>query len=137
MYNTILDNNAEEIIRKHGESDFPNECVGFLYGSENQGNRTIELAIPIANSKEGDQRRRFEISPIDYIKAEQYALIHQTTLLGVYHSHPQHPAKPSEHDLKQALPFFSYIIVSVMDGQSDLLTSWRLNETDNIFEQEF
>ncbi|MCO5230970.1 MAG: M67 family metallopeptidase [Chitinophagales bacterium] len=137
MYNTLLDKSAEEIIRKHSEKDFPNECVGFLYGTEIQGKRTIELAIPITNSKEGDQRRRFEISPIDYIKAEQYALIHQTTLLGVYHSHPQHPAKPSEHDLKQALPFFSYIIVSVMDGQSNLLTSWRLNETDNIFEQEF
>jgi proteasome lid subunit RPN8/RPN11 len=62
------------------------------------------------------------------MKAEQYALLYDTTLIGVYHSHPQHPAIPSEHDLKQALPFFSYIIVSVLDGKSDNLFSWRLNE---------
>lgn len=137
MYHTTLDPEAEQVIREHGEKDFPNECVGFLYGKEENGVRQITIARPIANSKEGDQRRRFEISPIDYMKAEQYALIHQTTLLGVYHSHPQHPAIPSEHDLKQALPFFSYIIVSVMDGKSDKLTSWRLSEETQQFESEF
>lgn len=136
MYNTTLDKTAEQVIRDHGENDFPNECVGFLYGSEKDGQRFIELARPIINSKEGDQRRRFEISPIDYMKAEQYALINNTTLIGVYHSHPQHPAIPSEHDLKQALPFFSYIIVSVLDGKSDKLTSWRLSETERKFRQE-
>ena len=136
MYSTTLDKTAEQVIREHGESDFPNECVGFLYGSEKSDVRTIELAKPIINSKEGDQKRRFEISPIDYIKAEQYALLNNTTLIGVYHSHPQHPAIPSEHDLKQALPFFSYIIVSVLDGKSDKLTSWRLGEEECKFESE-
>lgn len=137
MYQTILNPQAEKIIREHGEKDFPNECVGFLYGYEKDGKRHIEQAQPIVNSKEGDQRRRFEISPLDYMKAEQYALINDVTLLGVYHSHPQHPAIPSEHDLKQALPFFSYIIVSVMDGKADKLFSWRLSETENKFEKEF
>lgn len=137
MYSTTLDQTAEQIIREHGEKDFPNECVGFLYGTEKDGIRTIELARPIINSKEGDQKRRFEVSPIDYMKAEQYALLNDTTLIGVYHSHPQHPAIPSEHDLKQALPFFSYIIVSVLDGKSDKLFSWRLNEAGDEFEQEF
>ena len=137
MYSTTLNPIAEKIIREHGEKDFPNECVGFLYGTEKDEIRTIELARPIINSKDGDQRRRFEVSPIDYMKAEQYALLNDTTLIGVYHSHPQHPAIPSEHDLKQALPFFSYIIVSVLDGKSDKLFSWRLNETGEKFEQEF
>ncbi|HUH74127.1 MAG TPA: M67 family metallopeptidase [Chitinophagales bacterium] len=137
MYSTTLDPTAEQIIREHGEKDFPNECVGFLYGTEKDDVRHIELARPIINSKEGDQKRRFEVSPIDYMKAEQYALLNDTTLIGVYHSHPQHPAIPSEHDLKQALPFFSYIIVSVLDGKSDKLFSWRLNETGDEFEQEF
>lgn len=137
MYSTTLDQTAEQIIREHGEKDFPNECVGFLYGTEKDGIRNIKLARPIINSKEGDQKRRFEVSPIDYMKAEQYALLNDTTLIGVYHSHPQHPAIPSEHDLKQALPFFSYIIVSVLDGKSDKLFSWRLNEAGDEFEQEF
>ena len=137
MYNTSLNKDAEKIIREHGERDFPNECVGFLYGHEKDSQRFIEEARPIANSKAGDQRRRFEISPLDYMRAERYALENKTTLIGVYHSHPQHPAQPSEHDLKQAVPFFSYIIVSVMDGKSDKLTSWRLSETEFQFEPEF
>jgi proteasome lid subunit RPN8/RPN11 len=137
MYSTTLNPTAEQIIREHAEKDFPNECVGFLYGTEKDGVRNIELARPIINSKEGDQKRRFEVSPIDYMKAEQYALLNDTTLIGVYNSHPQHPAIPSEHDLKQALTFFSYIIVSVLDGKSDKLFSWRLNDAEDKFEQEF
>ncbi len=137
MYHTELDPGAESIIRTHAEETFPNECVGFLYGSEKNGRRFITEARPIQNSKEGDQRRRFEVSPLDYMRAEQYALTHKTTLIGVYHSHPQHPAVPSEHDLRQALPFFSYIIVSVIDGVSKELYSWRLSENENKFENEF
>ena len=136
MYHTTLEENAENVIRNHGEEAFPNECVGFLYGYEIDGKRVINFANPINNSKDGDQRRRFEVSAKDYMKAEQYAIINNTTLLGVYHSHPQHPAIPSEHDLNPALPFFSYIIVSVLDGKSDKLYSWRLMETERKFEEE-
>lgn len=126
---------AETTMRNHAESDFPDECAGFFYGKEINGQRLIERAEPVVNSKEGDKRRRFEISPIDYMKAETFALRNQLTLLGVYHSHPQHPAIPSEHDLKVALPFFSYIIVSVMDGKVDHIRSWQLNE-QGAFEEE-
>jgi len=136
MYHTFILPDAEQVIREHGEKDFPDECVGFLYGTDSAGERIIRQAIPIKNSKEGDKRRRFEISPLDYMRAETYALTHQTTLLGVYHSHPQHPAIPSEHDLKQALPFFSYIILSVLDQKADIIRSWRLNEASHSFEEE-
>ena len=88
------------------------------------------------NAKEGDKRRRFEISGLDYIKAEQYALDNDLDLLGVFHSHPNHPAIPSEHDLRQAIPFFSYIIVSVYDEKTLAVTSWRLNEEAGEFEEE-
>jgi proteasome lid subunit RPN8/RPN11 len=136
MLPLIIDPSAESVMRAHAEQDFPNECVGFFYGQDTAEGRTISLARPIINSKEGDQRRRFEVSPIDYMKAEQYALLNDLTLLGVYHSHPQHPAIPSEHDLLQALPFFSYVILSVMDGNMDHIRSWRLSE-DGQFEEEF
>lgn len=126
---------AEKVMREHAVQDFPNECVGFFYGKDTAEARFVELAVPISNSKEGDQRRRFEISPLDYMKAERYALMNNITLLGVYHSHPQHPAIPSEHDLLQALPFFSYIILSVQDGKHDHTLSWRLSE-EGVFETE-
>jgi proteasome lid subunit RPN8/RPN11 len=136
MLPLIIDPSAEGVMRAHAEQDFPNECVGFFYGHDTAESRSISLARPIINSKEGDQRRRFEVSPIDYMKAEQYALLNDLTLLGVYHSHPQHPAIPSEHDLLQALPFFSYVILSVMDGNMDHIRSWRLSEGGQ-FEEEF
>lgn len=126
---------AEATMREHAQSDFPNECVGFVYGEDTPEGRVIHEARPIINAKEGDQRRRFEVSPIDYMKAEQYALKNNQTLLGVYHSHPQHPAIPSEHDLLQALPFFSYIILSVMNGKTDHVRSWILNDNGAFTEE--
>jgi len=120
---------AGAVINKDGRASFPNECCGFLYGTDSPS-RTITEAIPVTNTKPGDQRRRFEISPSDYMKAEQYALAKGLQLLGVYHSHPNHPAIASKHDLAVAMPYFSYVIVSVMAGKIADLKSWRLKETE-------
>jgi proteasome lid subunit RPN8/RPN11 len=130
---TITDT-AEQVIREHAREAYPNECCGFMYGEEHI-ERIITHSVPVINSKEGDQRRRFEISAQDYMKAEQYALDKNLTLLGVYHSHPEHPAIPSEHDLKQALPFFSYVIASVKSRVIADIRSWRLDESGK-FEEE-
>ncbi|MCP4121652.1 MAG: M67 family metallopeptidase [Bacteroidetes bacterium] len=127
---------ADLIMRKDAIEAFPNECCGFMYGYDTETERVIEKAIPVINSKEGDQRRRFEINPFDYMKAESYALKHNTTLLGVYHSHPQHPAIASETDLKSAMPFFSYVIYSVMDGKINDVKSWQLIENGESFYEE-
>ncbi len=123
-------------MRQHAVEIFPDECCGFLYGKETDTKRIIEQAIPVLNSKDGDKKRRFEISPLDYMKAEQYAILQNTTLLGVYHSHPQHPAIASEHDLAQAMPYFSYVILSVMDGKIADTKSWQLNEENTQFAEE-
>lgn len=125
---------ALQVMIQDAEKSYPDECCGFFYGQE-YGNRYITEAIPVINSKEGDKRRRFEISPEDYIKAERYAFAHKLRLLGVYHSHPDHPARPSEHDLKQAVPYFSYIILSVQQGKVADITSWQLAE-HGTFEEE-
>lgn len=126
---------AVEVINNHGIEAFPNECCGFLYGHELDV-RQITLAVPVTNSKDGDQRRRFEISPLDYLRAEQFALQNNTTLLGVYHSHPNHPAIASEHDLAVAMPYFSYVIVSIMNGVAKDLKSWRLKDEVQEFQEE-
>ena len=125
---------AIETMHRHAVSAFPNECCGFFYGHDN-GERIVTLARPVENSKEGDQRRRFEISAFDYMQAEKFASENDITLLGIYHSHPNHPAKPSAHDLRQAVPFFSYVIVSVMNGKVADTTSWQLNEEQKFVEE--
>ena len=131
-----LTSNVEEAIKLHGEQAFPNECCGFLFGNENDG-RIINLSTRVENSKEGDQRRRFEISPFDYMKAEQYSIENNTTLLGIYHSHPNHPAIASVHDLAKAMPYFSYVIVSIIEGKYNDIKSWKLyDEKREFFEEE-
>jgi proteasome lid subunit RPN8/RPN11 len=135
MIPLVIQEDALQRMQKHAASTFPEECCGFIFGEEKDGQRTVTQATEVDNSKEGDKRRRFEISPLTYLKAEQYAEKHGLTLLGVYHSHPQHPAIPSEHDLKQAVPFFSYPIISVQDGQIDHLRSWQLDDEGKFVEE--
>ena len=133
--NLQIDHSLLKIMHEHALSTYPNECCGFFFGTaENEYRRDITKVHTVTNSKEGDQRRRFEISPLDYMKAEQYALEQGVELLGIYHSHPNHPAIPSQHDLNQAVPFFSYIIISVGDKEVHHTTSWKL--VDQEFEKE-
>lgn len=126
---------SNEVINAHAREAFPNECCGFLYGN-GSNSRKITLARRVENSKEGDQRRRFEISPLEYMKAERYALENDLELLGIYHSHPNHPAIASIHDLEKAMPFFSYVIVSVMDGEIADTKSWKLKDGLREFAEE-
>lgn len=129
-----IDRDALDKMHSHANKDYPNECCGFFFGHENTI-RHIQVVREVKNDKEGDQRRRFQINPKDYQKAEQYADEHGLTLLGVYHSHPDHPARPSEHDRKVAMPWFSYVIISVQDGKAVDTTSWQLNK-ERQFEEE-
>lgn len=107
---------------------FPDECCGFLFGTENGEERFLSDILVVNNAKDGDKRRRFEISAQDYLSAEQYALDKGLSLLSVYHSHPNSPAIPSEQDRIAAQPFFSYVIVSIYKRGRNNLLSWRLND---------
>ncbi|MEO1435689.1 MAG: M67 family metallopeptidase [Bacteroidota bacterium] len=127
---------AKKVIIDHLEATFPNEGCGFFFGKLNGEERIVTLSQPVQNVKEGDQRRRFEIAPIDYMKAERFAIENDLDLLGVFHSHPNHPAVPSVHDLNQAVPVFSYIIASIQDGQEADFTSWRVKSDVHEFEAE-
>jgi len=126
---------AQQVIINDAEQSYPYECCGFLFGKEAGDERVVEIAKEVNNDKTENKERRFEISAVDYMKAERFADENDFTLLGVYHSHPDHPAVPSEHDLKQALPFFSYTIVSVRKNKTENILSWRLNEKGKFFEE--
>ncbi|GHV45409.1 hypothetical protein AGMMS49546_31110 [Spirochaetia bacterium] len=115
-------------IRREGEKAYPNECCGVLLGTLLDDNsRRVENILPIANTREeAEQYHRFEIQPEDYMRAEKEARSQGRDVLGFYHSHPDHPARPSGFDQDHALPFYSYIIVAVEKGRSAALTSWEL-----------
>jgi len=119
-------------IRRHGEETYPHECCGALVGAN--GHTTATVALP--NTTEEGPRRRFMVRPSDYRLAEQRAQELGGDLLGFYHSHPDHPARPSQFDLDHAWPFFSYVIVSVKAGVPEDRTSWRLQDDRSAFDQE-
>jgi proteasome lid subunit RPN8/RPN11 len=132
----IIDQKVKERMIEDAEGAFPDECCGFIFGNESPENdRQVTEMMIVMNSKPGDKSRRFEISPLDYMKAEQFAIERDLLLLGVYHSHPNHPAIPSEHDRNSAQPWFSYIILSILNGAFANLRSWALNN-DSVFEEE-
>ena len=125
-------------MKAHAVSIFPDECCGFFYGAEQpDGVRRISTIREVNNAKPGDKRRRFEIAGKDYMQAERFAAENDLQLLGIYHSHPGHPAVPSEHDRVAAQPYFSYIIIAVMQGRIDHIRSWRLNEELQFEEENF
>src|SRR6201988_4250339 len=121
-----------DAIRRHGVETYPNECCGALIGIDG----VVEHVTPLPNTTEEGARRRFLIRPADYKFVEEEARRLNHDLLGFYHSHPDHPARPSQYDLDHAWPFFSYIIVSVRAGKPEAMTSWRLREDRSAFDPE-
>jgi len=131
----IITPDARNSIIEDAVNAFPDEGCGFLLGYEDNNVRIVTSAIIVNNAKQGDKRRRFEISPLDYLKTEQAATAQGLLLLGVYHSHPNHPSVPSEHDRIAAQPYFSYVITSINNHEFFSLQSWRLND-EAQFEEE-
>ena len=123
-------------IQARGEQAYPEEGAGFLLGSEG-ANRTVQTVYQLSNAREDSARRnRYLITPEDYLKAEIEAGRLRLNLIGVFHSHPDHPNRPSEFDREWAQPFFSYIITSVESGKAIESRSWRLLEDRSEFVEE-
>lgn len=128
-------------IEREGEAAYPNECCGILYGRDikdgDMKRRLVERIEPVVNSFEsGEQYHRFSITPQTLMKAEKTASDESRLVLGFYHSHPDHPARPSQYDLDHAWPFYSYVIVSILKKQADQLTCWQVDEQTNTFQQQ-
>jgi len=121
-----------DAIRTHGRDAYPHECCGALLG----GAGLVQEAWPLPNTTEEGPRRRFLVRPQDYRAAERRAVAQGFELLGFYHSHPDHPARPSQYDLDHAWPVFSYVIISVAEGRPGDITSWRLANDRSAFAEE-
>jgi proteasome lid subunit RPN8/RPN11 len=125
-----------DAIRRHGETAYPEECCGVVLGSVQGSDRRIVAAVPLENSRTEERQRRFLIRPADYRAAEAEAAARGLLLVGFYHSHPDHPARPSEYDREHALPWHSYLVLAVRDGHAGECTSWILSVDRARFEAE-
>jgi proteasome lid subunit RPN8/RPN11 len=129
-----------EKIREHGVETYPYECCGALLGTDhdvlanspNQESRKISRKVhslfPLVNRRDDSPRNRFAVTADDVRQAEKAASAQGLEVIGWYHSHPDHPARPSDFDRDHAWPWYSYIIVSVHTGVPQDTTSWRLKD---------
>jgi len=130
-----------EKIRQHGAETYPHECCGALLGrdsearSETPGREVLGLHA-LVNRRDDSPRNRFSVTAEDVLDAEKVARQQGLDVIGWYHSHPDHPARPSEFDREHAWPWYSYIIVSVRNGAPQEMTSWRLKDDRAEFSSE-
>jgi proteasome lid subunit RPN8/RPN11 len=116
-------------IGKHGAETYPHECCGALLGHDTSDEiREVRELFPLINRRDDSPRNRFSVTAEDVRDAEKAARGAGLDVVGWYHSHPDHPARPSEFDRDHAWPWYSYVIVSVQDGVPMDMTSWRLND---------
>ncbi len=138
-----------EKIRRHGAETYPHECCGALLGRNGdeidigayeepagpwpKPAREVFGLFPLVNRRDDSPRNRFSVSAEDVLAAEKAARSQELEVVGWYHSHPDHPARPSEYDREYAWPWYSYIIVSVTNGAPQEMTSWRLADDRTEF----
>ncbi len=124
-------------IEDEGVKAFPNECCGIMYGNDEGGRRIVKELEPVSNEFEaGERYHRFLITPDTLMRAERKAAREGRLVLGFYHSHPDHPARPSEYDREHGWPFYSYVIVSILQRTPAKMTCWLLNEQTEQFDEQ-
>lgn len=124
-------------IHAHGEEAYPEEGAGFLLGKTDGTSRVVAEILTLSNAREESARHnRYLLTPQDMLRGEQEAERRGLEVIGVFHSHPDHPNLPSEFDREWALPWFSYIITSVQSGRAVASRSWRLSDDRQSFEEE-
>jgi len=124
-------------IHAHGESSYPDEGAGLLLGRSDNGHRVVESILPLQNAREESaRRRRYLLTAEDMLHGEEVAAEREQSIVGIFHSHPDHPDQPSEYDREFAIPWYSYLITSVREGRARGSRSWRLTDDRSGFKQE-
>jgi proteasome lid subunit RPN8/RPN11 len=121
-------------IRRQGERAYPAECCGVLAGIAGQVKEVIRL-VPATNRRTDDPHR-YLIEPDDLRRIEADLRSLGQDVLGCYHSHPDHPARPSAFDVEQAWPWYSYVIVRVDGGRAAEVASWVLDDDRSAMHSE-
>lgn len=131
-----LSHTAMHKIKVHAMEAYPEECCGILVGTDTGTGKAVYDAVRIGNAKQENRTRRFLITPEEYRRAEGAAGAEGLGVMGFYHSHPDHPARPSQFDLEHAWPWCSYIIVAVEEKIPAAVKSWVLKEDRSGFDEE-
>ena len=122
-------------IGQHARESYPNECCGFLLGKQGEALAEVAEVLPAVNTRTDAAHHRYNISPLEYLEVERRADRAGLSILGFYHSHPDHPAIPSAFDLEHAWPNVVYLILSVQHGKPAACRAYRLDEDRQRFHE--
>jgi proteasome lid subunit RPN8/RPN11 len=134
-------------IRSHAENTYPEECCGLLLGTIADNIKTLVEVWPTKNAWSAEtedncseaklltKKRRYAIEPQDMLEGMKEGRDRNLDIIGIYHSHPDGQAVPSECDRTLAWPQYSYVIVSVPQGSGEEVRSWTL-DPENKFQAE-
>lgn len=120
-----------EII-SHAKASYPHEGCGVLVGK----NKNVAKIYPVENINKERANDRYEIDPKALLLVEKEAKKDSLEVVGFFHSHPDHPDRPSEFDRQRAWPFYSYVIVAVQNGKDVSVKSWTFEDENEPFREE-
>jgi proteasome lid subunit RPN8/RPN11 len=126
-------------LATHLEAAYPNEGAGLLLGAAGNGSKEVRAILPLENRWEGEahaKRHRFLLTSQDMLAGEQEAARRGLEVIGIFHSHPDHPAEPSGFDRDWALPWYSYLITTVAQGRAVRHRSWLLRDDRSQYDEE-
>lgn len=122
-------------IFDHAAEGYPNEVCGFLIGKGGDPRTVLEVRRA-RNVRAEDRRTRYTIDPREQLRVDRELAGTPREVVGYYHSHPDHPARPSEFDRTHAWPGVSYLIARVEGGTPREATSWRFDGIQRVFVEE-
>jgi proteasome lid subunit RPN8/RPN11 len=151
-YRLLISADYLDRIGRHGAEAYPEECCGVLIGrcqlegpegpegpegsAGADGSTVVEQLLSVDNERADSRHNRYVITPETVLAAQKQARAAGLDIVGYYHSHPDHPARPSEFDREHAWPGISYLIVSVQQGRAEVARSWRLTDDRERFDEE-
>jgi proteasome lid subunit RPN8/RPN11 len=125
-----------QTLGRHASVSYPDECCGVLIGRSSEDSTVVERVLSVGNERQDSRHNRFLISPETVLAAHKEARALGLDVVGYYHSHPDHPARPSEFDREHAWPGMSYLIVSVEKRKVVDARSWRLADDREGYDEE-
>ncbi|MFN3321852.1 MAG: Mov34/MPN/PAD-1 family protein [Bryobacteraceae bacterium] len=131
-----INNQAWEVMVAHARATYPNECCGAMLGAVDGDAKLVKVAIPLENAYNGAQNARYELRPEDLLRAEKEARAQGMDLVGIFHSHPDCDAYFSETDLKNSCPWYSFLVLSIKNGEFDHANSFLPNPDQTAADKE-
>ena len=108
---------AWAVMVAHARAAYPNECCGAMLGSIDGDRKIVTEALPLENAFAGPQAERYEIRQEDLLRADAAARARSLDLIGIFHSHPDCDAYFSQTDLKNSCPWYSFVVLSIRNGE--------------------